>query len=97
MNAIKKMLSAGVLNSLVLLLVCSSVNQMSMWFFHQPEMPTGAEVLKKHQNGKSNLCCDCLIARQRCFLCAQNKPLLRKENSVKIMLTDKKDWGNEIF
>lgn len=48
MRRIKTMLSVGMLNSLVLLLVNCNVNQMSMWFFHQPEMPECVKVLKKH-------------------------------------------------
>lgn len=48
MRRMKKILTMGVLNSLALFAVCCSVNQMSMWFFHQPKMLKCAEILKKH-------------------------------------------------
>lgn len=43
-----KLLTAGVLNSLALVLVAQSANQACSWFFHQPEFPESAKQFKKH-------------------------------------------------
>ena len=47
-NYLKRLMSAGVLNSLALLLVFQSANQACMWFFHQPKFPESANKFKKH-------------------------------------------------
>lgn len=47
-NFLKRLMSAGALNSLALLLVSQSANQACAWFFHQPKFPEGANKFKKH-------------------------------------------------
>lgn len=45
----KKLLGAGVLNSLALLVVIESANSACWWMIHQPEFPEAAEKFKKHR------------------------------------------------
>ena len=43
-----KLMTAGVLNSLALMLVTQSANQACVWIYHQPEFPEAASKFKKH-------------------------------------------------
>lgn len=45
---IKKIMSAGILNSIALILAVQSANQACGWFLHQLKFPKEAERLKKH-------------------------------------------------
>ncbi len=45
---LKRLMSAGVLNSLALFLVSQTANQACMWFFHQPKFSESANRFKKH-------------------------------------------------
>jgi len=47
-NFITKLMTAGVLNSLALMLVAQSANQACVWFYHQPELPEAASKFKRH-------------------------------------------------
>ena len=45
---IQRLISAGILNSLALLLVVQSANQACIWFFHQPKFPESGNKFKRH-------------------------------------------------
>lgn len=45
---LKRIATAGVLNSLVLSLVALSANSACCWVYHQPEFPDAASKFKKH-------------------------------------------------
>lgn len=47
-NLIKKIMCAGVLNSLALMVVSMSANSACCWVYHQPEFPDAANKFKKH-------------------------------------------------
>ncbi|MCI8781768.1 MAG: cyclic lactone autoinducer peptide [Lachnospiraceae bacterium] len=44
----QRLMSAGILNSLALLLVVQSANQACIWFFHQPKFPESGNKFKRH-------------------------------------------------
>ncbi|MBO5072231.1 MAG: cyclic lactone autoinducer peptide [Eubacterium sp.] len=47
-NYLKKIVGAGVLNCLALMVVSMSANSACCWVYHQPEFPETANKFKKH-------------------------------------------------
>lgn len=47
-NRLQKIITAGVLNTLALMVVSMSANSACCWVYHQPEFPETADKFKKH-------------------------------------------------